>query len=217
MKLIPTFSALAIAIAPLVSSGQTVPGGKANAKFTGLDKAGASVVIKSKAGSMDLGVMSLTGNGRGGTDISFDLTALSPKKQTLKLYSGTTLIREMPYRGPSAPDLEMISSFLPIEGATLVSEDEDWLWVLAGAIILWCVETEHTVTTTYDANGNVTGSVETESLNWDCDMGMVVNTGGGQYGNVTRVEVVAETDKKLPPVSATSFSAIGGARITTVR
>lgn len=199
-----------------ISSAQTVPGGRANAKFTGLDKAGSSVVISSKAGSTSLGATTLTGNGHGGTDISFDLSALAPTKQTLKLYSGNLMIREMPYHGPSAPGLEMTASFIPIQGATLSSEEEDWVWVLVAVIVLWCVETEQTTTTTTDPNGNVTTTV-TESLAWDCDNAIVVNVGGTNYANVSRVEVVAETGTVLPTVTSTSFRAAGGARITSVQ
>ncbi|MBL0045377.1 MAG: hypothetical protein IPP33_13595 [Flavobacteriales bacterium] len=201
------------------AQAQTVNGGKAEANFSGLNIANASISITPKAGVKDLGTMSFTGDGVGGTKINFDFTRLAPTKQTLKLYSGRIVVREMPIsNGPSAPELDLSVKYVPVHEATISNADDDWWYLVIAAIVAWCVTTNSSTTTNYDANGNVTGSSTTESASWDCGGGgITVNINGQSFANISRMDVVAESAGALPPVSSTTFVAAGGARITSLR
>lgn len=211
-------TSITAAMIAVSAQSQSVPRGSADAQFTGLAQANASISITPKAGSTDLGVMSFTGNGQGGTNINFDFSRLAPSKQTLRLYSGQMMIRELPIpNGPAGPELDISYNDKPVHEATLSNGDDDWWWVVIAVVVMWCVHTESSTTTNYDASGNVTGSSTTESTSWDCSGGISVNVNGQVFQNVTRMDVIAETSTVLPPVSSTTFAAAGGSRITSLR
>ena len=189
---------------------QTVNGNKATGRFSGMGTAGATVTIAPNSG----GSYKLVGKNANSFEIHADLSALRPTKTRLKLYSGTTLVRDIP--GPAPTDLIDYGTDRLVYSSVL-SAEEEWIWpaIAIGAFLLSCVDYENT-TTTSTTNG-VTTTTNTSTWGWDCDFPGIVVVDGQQYANISRVVLESTSNGSLPPATSLTFSAAGGARITSLR
>lgn len=201
-----------------LAQAQNIPGNKAIASFTGLAASGASISIQSNP---NLGITKFIGDGNGGTAVHFNLSPLQPKRTRLKLYSGSTMVRDIP--GPSPVDILDPRVEQLVHTAEL-NPGEDWIWpaVALCAYLLSCVDIKHTTTTTTTTTGGVTTTTTTHSveMGWDCGLGMStgpVVVDGITYPNINKMVLEVETNGAQGPVSSLGFSAQGGARLTSVR
>ena len=64
-------------------------------------------------------------------------------------------------------------------------QDRWWPVVVGVAFVLSCIDFEYSSTTTYDENGNETGSSSTTTIGWDCDMPDLSNSGGTDTSSST--------------------------------
>ena len=69
--------------------------------------------------------------------------------------------------------------------ADTFGQDRWWPVVVGVAFVLSCIDFEYSSTTTYDENGNETGSSSTTTIGWDCDMPDLSNSGGSDTSSST--------------------------------
>jgi len=187
------------------ANAQTVNGPTATVNFTGMDKAGATVSMVRKAENGITSEMKLTGTGKGTIDIGVS----GASTYTLNLFAGGSKVYTGAVRGGPAPiEWEPNAGEFPVYTATL-SAEEDWVWLVVGAIIY--------LANCYTDTETCINGVCTTTSGWDCGgNGITVQVGGQQYANVTRMELVS-TGNSSGAATSRTFTATGGARITSAR